>query len=204
MNRLSSISKCVVLAGLMFASASSAQADFVNGTQGLGENGTPTINAASLAAATSFTFGTINTSTAETGSFTTPGTSGLALTMKSLDLNNPSAFGFTGTAGTFGTFTASGAPVIELSPSSPLVRSFYILGSFTSGSLFGAPTSNTASLTVSFTQTGGAGTAISDSSTLSVPAAPLAGTVPEPASVAMLGLGLAGLAGYTARRRRAR
>ena len=137
------------------------------------------------------------TTTSETLSFAAPGNSGLTLATTTLNLASITSFSVGSAA--FGTFTAS--TVMEILPTSAFVRSFYILGTFVSGTNFGSPAATApASFTVSFTQTGGPNTAISDSSTLSVPPA----FVPEPASVAMLGMGLVGAAGYTARRRRTR
>ncbi len=203
MNRFFQIPTFVALAGLMLGTAPTAQAAFATGTQGMADNGSPTTNTGELATATTFTFGTpFVTTTSETGDFkTVAGNSGLTLTTSVLNLAAPTAFRVSNTA--FGTFTSTS--IVQLFSSilpGAEVRAFYVLGSFTGGTNFGAGSASTpASFTVSFTQsTTGGVSSFSDSSTLSIPPA----SVPEPTSVAMLGLGLAGVAGYTARRRRAR
>jgi len=203
MNRFFQIPTFVALTGLMLGTAPTAQAAFATGTQGMADNGSPSINSTELSTATVFTFGTpFVTTTSETGDFkTVAGNSGLTLTTSVLNLAAPTAFRVSNTA--FGTFTSTS--IVQLFSSilpGAEVRAFYVLGSFTGGTNFGAGSASTpASFTVSFTQsTTGGVSSFSDSSTLSIPPA----SVPEPTSVAMLGLGLAGVAGYTARRRRAR
>jgi hypothetical protein len=63
------------------------------------------------------------------------------------------------------------------------VRTDYINGNFTPGTLFGGETASTATLIIAFTQAGGVGDAISASLTLVTPAL----SVPEPSSFAIMG-----------------
>jgi len=190
---------------LVVSGSTTAQAAFATGTQGMADNGSPSINSTQLSTATTFTFGTpFVTTTSETGDFrAVAGNSGLTLTTSVLNLAAPTAFRVSNAA--FGTFTSSS--VVQLFSSvlpNAQVRAFYVLGSFTGGTNFGGgSTSTPASFTVSFTEsTIGGVSSFSDSSTLSIPPAPA--SVPEPASVAMLGLGLVGSIGFAARRRLAR
>ena len=79
-----------------------------------------------------------------------------------------------------------------------VAKSFYILGTYTGGPVGSAEAP--ASFTVSFTQDGGPGTALSASGTLTIP--PTA--VPQQASVLMLGMGMVGVGGFAYLRRKAK
>ncbi len=195
MNRLFRIPTLVAVAGLILGSTAFTQAAFITGTQGLADIGSPTIPAgSSFATATQFNLSMIVATTSESGSFTTPGVAGMNFGAATLSLSFPSMFSFGNSM--FGTFTAS--LVSENASADPTKsRSFNVFGNFTSGTLFGASSTNTASLIFTINSNSGvSGTSISDSASLSVPA-----LVPEPASVGMLTISLLGLAGYSARRR---
>jgi hypothetical protein len=100
-------------------------------------------------------------------------------------------------SGAFGTFVGSIAKVDLSSVGTSSVVSLYTLGTFTPTGALAGFDAGAASLTFSFTQTGGAGSAVSGSYTL---ASPPSG-VPEPAAWGMLIAGAA-MAGAAVRRRR--
>ena len=96
----------------------------------------------------------------------------------------------------FGFFASS---KIQQLSNDPLVgsRSFFVEGTFTKGTFGGplVPNPALANFTISFNQTAGAGTSISDNATLDFPVQP----VPEPATLA---LGFAGVTTIALLRRR--
>jgi hypothetical protein len=198
-------------ATLLLLGGSQSQADFV-GSQGFNDQGQPLANGSStgnIDTASTLTIGDLNTTLVSSGMFTGVG--------KNIDLGsvtfsttgNSTPFTFSNSL--FGSFTSVGGSITSIISGNG-TESFYILGFFTPGSYSGYGTYATgmanngplsASITVSFTQTpagGGAGSSISDSATMAVPPAPL---VPEPASFAMVAIGLGGIFAVGRFRRRA-
>ena len=172
--------------------ATSARAAFSAGSQGFADTGNPTVNAADINNATSFLLGTVVTNESRTGDFLQLAPQTLVADGP-LTLTNPSLFTLSNAA--FGLFQATS--VVEVGPSNDSIRSFEVRGVFTGGTAFGSPSTPTQAVAaLSFTQVGGPNGAISGSLTLSA--------VPEPASMAMVGLGLAGVGGLALRRRSAK
>jgi hypothetical protein len=99
----------------------------------------------------------------------------------------------------FGSFVGSVALVSAAGPVDSRVVDVYAVGIFTPAGVLGAFTPGLMSLTASFTQTGGPESAVSGSYTLASPPAPP--RIAEPATLALLGAGLLGLAAV--RRRKA-
>jgi uncharacterized membrane protein len=99
----------------------------------------------------------------------------------------------------FGTFAGTVSLVAATGPVDSRVVDIYAVGLFTPAGVLSAFDAGPMSLTASFTQTGGAGSAVSGSYTLSSPPAPP--RIAEPATLALLGAGLLGLAAV--RRRKA-
>ncbi len=186
----------VTTLGLALA-ASQAQAAF-SGSMALAAIG-PTTATGNLGDTTYSATSFFTTSTG-TGNFSNvPGST--TFTGSSFTIGSSS--GFVVSNGTYGTFTQTAAPVLEsqsIVNGHVVSEDFYILGTYSgNGITAGTPTS----FDISFTQNGGPGNSISASGTLVIPPAPVIGT-PEPASVVMLGLGLAGFCGYGLRRRMAK
>lgn len=154
----------------------------VIGSQTLFADGA-TIDTADLELAT--TFDLVDPTTGlGSGDFFPLGLSGLPLTSVTLTL--PYVAGsFTLSNTEWGTFIADS--LMEI-PSGPGIRSFYLLGDFTPGTSTDWPAGASvgeASLTMSFTQTGGPGSVVSWSATLASPPAPPPAGVPEPGSLAL-------------------
>ncbi|MCO6418715.1 PEP-CTERM sorting domain-containing protein [Siccirubricoccus sp. KC 17139] len=81
------------------------------------------------------------------------------------------------------------------------IVSITVLGDFTPSGILDTYLAGPASLTMSFTQTGGAGASVSVSATLASPPVPI--EVPEPMTLALLGVAIAGLGAVASRRKAA-
>lgn len=114
-----------------------------------------------------------------------------------LDFSTASGFGFTDTS--LGTFTPSTSTLVGTTDTGSgaaesASATWYISGNFLTGTFWDNSGSNfSASETWVLSQTGGPGSAISMSGTFASPAVPPP-QVPEPATVALFGAGLLGLA----------
>ncbi|MGQ0636277.1 MAG: PEP-CTERM sorting domain-containing protein [Planctomycetaceae bacterium] len=172
------------LAGLtVFGLTAAAQAAFITGTQGLAVlssiSSAPT---SSLATATSFSGIELTTTAGQTGDFDpfpSVHTFG-AVTLDTATVSPGTPFTF-GDA-LFGTFT--GTSILDGGYNAlTRSRSFVLTGTLSPGSSFSGLITNSASLSLSFTQAGGPGTAYSLSGTLITPAI----GVPEPTTIVLLG-----------------
>jgi len=188
----------VLLVGAKSDAAFIGSLNFLDGGQPLA-NGSPTGN---IDTASTLTIGDLLSGGSKTGVFVgTPTFTDFGSVTFSTANGANTTFAF-GNA-TFGFFAST---LITSVNSGNGVQSFFILGTFTPGTApgYGGVTAvQPASFTISFTQTpagGGVGSSISDSGTLSVPPA---GAVPEPASFAMVVIGLGGVFAVGRFRRRA-
>jgi hypothetical protein len=167
---------CAAIAALGVAvMGQTAQAAAVNGSEALAAvvSGTSDLNAAASMNLTSFI------DTGNTGDFSA--VSGVVFA-DAVTVNFTLGSSLTITNSAWGTFT--GVLVID-DNSAANARTDSFVGTFTPGTDFPAGTTvNSASLVMSFTQSGGAGNSISDSLSLHSPSVV---TVPEPASLAMFG-----------------
>lgn len=177
----------IVAAGLNLSG--NAQAGLVNGSQSFGATAikpdgvTPS---ADLATVTNFTTLTFQTGASQSGDFV-----GFPINqvLNNSALNTSSLATFSMGSADFGTFLAA-AGVELVSPTH--TRTFDLFGAFTPGSNahWAGFTGQSAELLITFNQVGGRGNAISASATLAVPPTH---TIPEPGSLALLGIGAIGL-----------
>jgi hypothetical protein len=184
-------------ATLLLLAGTQSQASFV-GTQGFADVGSPTANTGNINTATTLTIGEMLSTSSQSGAFVGLSTQifGSVSFSTATGANTSLTFG----DAAFGTFTSTS---LKVAASAPGATSYYILGEFTPGTFsgFGGVTSpQSASITISFTQTPAGSGSISDSATLSVPPS---GTIPEPASFAMVVIGLGGVFAVRRFRRRA-
>jgi hypothetical protein len=192
-------------ATLLLLTGAQSQASFV-GTQGFNDQGTPLAGGSAsgnINTASTLTIGDLNTSTASTGVFAGIGKN---IDFGTVTFNTTTgantSLSFNDGPSKFGSFTSTSFTLLSNTPG---LISYYVLGNFTPGTYsgFGGVTApQAASLTISFNQTPSGSGAISDSVSLSVPPASIA-SVPEPASFAMVAIGLGGIFAVRRFRRRA-
>jgi hypothetical protein len=171
-----------------------------SGSQGFADIGAPSVSGTgvfpgSINTGTSFTIGNLISTGAQNGYFTGLSTQIFGpVTFVPAD-DTSLSFG----NATMGSFASTS--ITELT-NSPGQRSFYVLGMFSAGTFDPSltPDPAPASLLITFNQTPENTGAISNSSTLAIPPA----AVPEPSTLVIAGLGLAGFAAVDVRRRRRR
>jgi len=191
--------RAVALTAALFGAGSVTQAGMITGSQGVAVVFSKiTANSGNnVATATVFSNMAFSTTASQTGDY--DGFSiGETFAAVNLDLSNIAAFSFGDSA--FGNFTATSIVDGGFNAATNS-RSFLILGTFNPGTAFPTLTENTAQLSISFTQVGGATSSISLSGTLTTPAPTPA---PEPSTIVMLGTIAAPLAFGAWRRRRAK
>jgi PEP-CTERM motif len=150
--------------------------------------GSVTINTPGLSTLTSdFTISSSITATSGIGDLS--GATGLVFIGSPIELDTTSSSKFSFT-NSYGTFQQTALAIDGFVGGFDV---FKIVGTFTGGTYAG-PTN--AEVDLAFTEVGGPGTPVSVSGTMAV-----GGAVPEPASIAMLGLGLMAVGGFVARRR---
>ena len=166
--------------------------DGPNGAQGFTDFGDAIANTADINDATAFTIGALVSTDDSHGYFT--GLPNQLFGPVTFTIADPLSLQFE--TPVFGRFASTR---IQQLSNDPLVgsRSFFVEGTFTKGTFGGplVPNPAIANFTISFNQTAGAGTSISDNATLDFPAQP----VPEPATLA---LGFAGVTTIALLRRR--
>lgn len=190
--RSATLAICGVLLG-----ANVQAAPLITGSQGLADLGTIGSDSGDLATATVFSNLEFFTTLSQSGNYVGFPITALFPPTATLDINNPA--GFTFGSATFGTFTGATISGGTFDPTTRS-RAFSVIGTFNPGTAFPTvPGINSAQLSISFTQNGGAGQPLSVSATLTTPAP----SVPEPATIVMLGTLCGPLAIAYARRRKA-
>jgi hypothetical protein len=171
--------KITLLMGIAIAVATVAQAQI--GTIGLLDISTPSVGPGTdINGATTYTIGDLGSFSDSTGIFAGLSSQIYGPVTFEPTIGNSFSFGDS----VFGTFT-SAFIILETSP--PGFVSLHILGDYTSGSFDSdAIVDKPVSIDYSFTQNPVIDGGISDSGELSIPPT---GAVPEPASLAMLGMG---------------
>jgi PEP-CTERM motif len=166
----------------VLASGASAQAGTIAGSISLADIGTPTANTGNILTATMFTLGNVITTADSSGGYVVV-PPGQVLGSAVINVSNGASFVLGNAA--FGTFTGAAGPVTITTDPAEEAVAIHIAGTFVPGTDFPpGSTAPGATMDLSFTQVGGPGAPISASATLR--------SVPEPASMALLGIGISG------------
>ncbi|MEI8017988.1 MAG: PEP-CTERM sorting domain-containing protein [Schlesneria sp.] len=184
----------VAVAAIAVCSVSSAFAGGL-GSLGFADIGAPSVVGGNIDTGSQFTIGNLISTGSQSGDFVGLGTQ--IFGPVSFDINSAGSLSF-GNA-VFGSFASTS---FQVSSSGPGFQNIYVLGNYTAGT-YSPSSSGAASFTISFTQNPATTGSISDSATLSIPPSGPPSTVPEPSTLALLGLGGLGLAVRAYRRRQA-